>query len=130
MNIMVFDLGGTSVKHGKYDGKNITSKGYFKTPSSLESLLEKMANIIEQHDKIEGVAISSPGSVNQQERIIEGISAIPYIHFILFYVLFDEKFESPVASKNDVIFAGVCIVEMVVVNNGLKFESVFFENDW
>lgn len=124
MNIMVFDLGGTSVKHGKYDGESITSKGYFKTPDSLESLLEKMANIIEQHDKIEGVAISSPGSVNQQERMIEGISAIPYIHFIPIYDLLEEKFGLPVTIENDANCAGLCEVEIGAAKEGTNIVSV------
>src|SRR5690625_7949673 len=83
-----------------------------------------MANIIEQHDKIEGVAISSPGSVNQQERMIEGISAIPYIHLIPIYELLEETFALPVTIENDANCAGLCEVERAASKDGTDIVSV------
>jgi|SRR5699024_9249288 len=124
MSIMVFDLGGTSVKFGKYQDNNFLDKGVFKTPDSLEEMLEKMANIIDQQNKIEGIAISSPGSVNQQKKVIEGISAIPYIHFIPIYDLLEEKFSVPVAIENDANCAGLCEVELGSAKEGTNIISV------
>jgi len=118
MSLMVFDLGGTSVKYGVYDEDNITDKGFFKTPSSLEALMEAMKERIALYENIEGVAISSPGSVNQEERVIDGISAIPYIHSIPIFDQLEEAFDLPVAIENDANCAGLCEVEMGAAKNG------------
>lgn len=40
-----------------------------------------MKEIITSYEEpITGVAISSPGAVNEKERRIDGISAVPYLH--------------------------------------------------
>jgi len=118
MSLMVFDLGGTSVKYGKYDKDNIVDKGFFKTPTSLNDLIVAMKKAMAPHENIEGVAISSPGAVNQEERRIEGISAIPYIHATPIFDAFEEAFSLPVAIENDANCAGLCEVEMGAAKNG------------
>jgi len=118
MSVMVFDLGGTSVKYGKYDQEKIIDKGFFKTPTTLDDLIEDMKKAMAQYENIEGIAISSPGAVNQTERRIEGISAIPYIHETSIFDAFEEAFGVPVAIENDANCAGLCEVEMGAAKNG------------
>lgn len=123
MRIMAFDLGGTSVKYGTYVENELINKGNFITPDSLEELMEEMTAVINKQEKIEGVAISAPGSVNQKDRVIEGISAIPYIHFIPIYDLFEKEFGVPVTIENDANCAGLCEVERGAAKDG---ENIVF----
>src|SRR5690625_4573986 len=124
MTLMAFDLGGTSVKYGLYKEGEITTKGSFKTPVSLNQLVEEMSIVMKGQEKIEGIAISAPGSVNQKERVIEGISAIPYIHFTPIYDLLEKEFGVPVAIENDANCAGLCEVERGAAKDGKNI--VFF----
>lgn len=124
MKLMAFDLGGTSVKYGTYVKDELIDKGSFVTPNSLEELMEKMTSVMNKQEKIEGVAISAPGSVNQKDRVIEGISAIPYIHFTPIYDLFEKEFGAPVAIENDANCAGLCEVERGAAKDGKNI--VFF----
>lgn len=121
---MAFDLGGTSVKYGLYKNNKITNKDFFKTPKSLNSLIEEMENIIKKHENIEGITISSPGSVDQKNRVIKGISAIPYIHFVPIFDLLKDKFDVPVAIENDANCAGLCEVEIGAAKQGKNIVSV------
>jgi len=123
MRLMAFDLGGTSVKYGTYVKDELIDKGSFITPDSLEKLMEKMATVINKQEDIEGIAISAPGSVNQKERVIEGISAISYIHFIPIYDLIQKEFGLPVAIENDANCAGLCEVERGAAKDG---ENIVF----
>lgn len=81
----VFDIGGTSVKHALMDEEGkIHSEGSFKTPkTSLPELLSTMAEVANTYGKlqeIEGIPVSAPGAVNIRTGIIEGASALPYLH--------------------------------------------------
>ena len=123
MRLMAFDLGGTSVKYGTYVKDELIDKGSFITPDSLEELMKKMTTVMNKQEEVEGIAISAPGSVNQKERVIEGISAIPYIHFTPIYDLFEKEFNLPVAIENDANCAGLCEVERGAAKDG---ENIVF----
>ena len=123
MRLMAFDLGGTSVKYGTYVKDELIDKGSFITPGSLEELMKKMTTVMNKQEEVEGIAISAPGSVNQKKRVIEGISAIPYIHFTPIYDLFEKEFNLPVAIENDANCAGLCEVERGAAKNG---ENIVF----
>ena len=118
MGLMAFDLGGTSVKYGYYEDEKLKNKGSFKTPASLEEMIVEMSTVIKENKNIEGIAMSAPGSVNQPGRVIEGISAIPYIHFTPIYDLLEKEFGVPVAIENDANCAGLCEVEMGAAKDG------------
>ena len=123
MRLMAFDLGGTSVKYGTYVKDELIDKGSFITPGSLEELMKKMTTVMNKQEEVEGIAISAPGSVNQKKRVIEGISAIPYIHFTPIYDLFEKEFNLPVAIENDANCAGLCEVERGAAKDG---ENIVF----
>lgn len=81
----VFDIGGTSVKHALMDEDGtIHREGSFRTPkTSLSVLLSSMSEVAEAYGKIqeiEGIPVSAPGAVNIRTGIIEGASALPYLH--------------------------------------------------
>ncbi|MDN6572204.1 MAG: ROK family protein, partial [Staphylococcus equorum] len=61
MNILVFDLGGTSVKYAIWDG-GLKYKNKFKTPNSWDKMqleMLKLKKIFSKEYKIEGVALSA-----------------------------------------------------------------------
>lgn len=109
MGLVVFDIGGTAVKHGYWAKNKLTEQGQFKTPDTFEKMTREMKKIVSLHQdkEIEGVAISSPGAVNVEKRRIDGISAVSYLHD---FPIFDELaafFELPVTIENDANCAGI-----------------------
>lgn len=86
---MVFDIGGTTVKYAWADPTGLLSDtGSFTTPDSgLEELLDHMRRAYDtsrQGREASGVAVSSPGAVDCRRGIVQGISAVPFIHEIPF----------------------------------------------
>ncbi len=73
----------------------------------MKAHLKQVFQTFVKQKAIEGVAISAPGVVNQEKQLIEGISAIPYIHgFNIFHEL-EELFHLPVTIENDANCAGM-----------------------
>ncbi|GEK91992.1 ROK family protein [Alkalibacterium kapii] len=104
MAILTFDIGGTSVKHGVWNKDQLVKKDSFKTPKTWDEMKEKLTEIKEKtaHDyRVEGIALSSPGAVNQATRQIEGISAVSYLHLFPIYDELEELFDLPIAIEND-----------------------------
>lgn len=104
MAILAFDIGGSAVKYGIWTQNDLVDKSKFKTPKTWEemkrTLVELKDTFSERYD-LEGVAISSPGSVNQEARQVEGTSAIDYLHFFPIYDELEEAFGLPVSMEND-----------------------------
>lgn len=104
MSLLVFDIGGQGVKHAVWKEATLMDKGSFLTPGDWESLKLAMKEALEvaqaQHD-IVGVAISSPGSVDSQAGVVNGISAVPYLHGFKIVEAWKELFALPVSIEND-----------------------------
>lgn len=100
MAILCFDFGGTAVKYGYYKQSELMGKGEFKTPSTWQEMKRELKKVYDHHQDqfglIEGIAISAPGSVDSDRGIIEGISAIPYIHRFPIVTELKEWFAKPV----------------------------------
>lgn len=108
MAILVFDMGGSAVKYGVWAQDSLVSKGKFTTPNTWEEMKEQLQQVRASVDEeIEGVGISAPGAVNAQERRIDGISAIPYIHGFDIYSELEAAFGVPVTIENDANCAGM-----------------------
>ncbi|MHC5226718.1 ROK family protein [Enterococcus sp. LJL99] len=108
MAILVFDFGGSAIKHGVWEGKQLKNKGKFPTPKSWEEMkacLLLVKNETEQ--ELEGVAISAPGVVDVEKQRINGISAIPYIHHFDIFAELERLFQLPVTIENDANCAGM-----------------------
>jgi len=113
MSLFVLDFGGTSIKYGVWEKEILTSKGSVTTPASWEKMkivLKSLKDVMAGTYSIEGVAISAPGAVNQKRGVIEGASAIPYIHHFPIFKELEELFECPVAMENDANCAGLAEV--------------------
>ena len=108
MAILVFDMGGSAVKYGVWSQDSLVSKGKFSTPNTWEEMKAQLQQVrTSVNEEIEGVGISAPGAVNAQERRIDGISAIPYIHGFDIYSELEAVFGVPVTIENDANCAGM-----------------------
>lgn len=108
MAILVFDMGGSAVKYGVWAQDSLVSKGKFTTPSTWQEMKAQLQQVrASVNEEIEGVGISAPGAVNAQERRIDGISAIPYIHGFDIYSELEAAFGVPVTIENDANCAGM-----------------------
>ena len=77
---LAFDIGGTQIKYGIVDEKGVIVSQYWEsTPKTLDELLSFIEQKTQEYDGLEGVAVSSPGSVGG-DGIIYGSSALPYLH--------------------------------------------------
>lgn len=104
MSIVVFDIGGSAVKFGLWQGDALSGKGSFETPKSWGAMKNEMKSVFDgfaKTDSVEGVAISSPGAVDSVAGIIGGISAVPYIHRFPIKAEWENLFGVPVSVEND-----------------------------
>lgn len=102
---MVYDVGGSAIKCAvmSENGK-IIQKGKLHVPDTFEAFVDSLIAQVDKYRStfnLQGIAISSPGAVNQQTGIIEGSSAIPYIHGPNIRQILSEKAGLPVSIEND-----------------------------
>lgn len=108
MAILAFDFGGSAVKHGIWDGEKMLDKGNFPTPKTWEEMKASLLTVFNKTKQaLEGVALSAPGVVDVDKQMINGISAIPYIHGFNIFKELEELFKLPVAIENDANCAGM-----------------------
>lgn len=108
MAILAFDFGGSAVKYGVWNGQEMTDKGKFTTPKTWEEMKASLlAVFVGMVQDFEGVALSAPGVVEVEKQMINGISAIPYIHGFNIFKELEELFNLPVAIENDANCAGM-----------------------
>ena len=104
MSLLAIDIGGTTIKFALYDQGELGDISSIKTPIDLESFYHSLSSVVEQAKKehnIQGVAISSPGAVNKKTGVIEGASALPYIHGFDIHAALETLFGLPVSIEND-----------------------------
>lgn len=105
MRILVFDIGGTSIKYGCcVDGKLGET---FETPTEASKggrhILNKVISLIEQEENYDAIGISTAGQVNAAEGyIIYANSNIPDYTGTRIRRELEAKFHVPVAVENDV----------------------------
>lgn len=104
MNLAAIDIGGSSIKFATWEDGCLQKVHALPTPDNLEdfySLLGGEVAKIKAESAVTGVAISSPGAVNKQSGVIEGASALPYIHNFPIVPKLEEIFGLPVSIEND-----------------------------
>ena len=115
MNYLAFDIGGTNVKYAAVtkDGK-ILVKGKFKSPqTSLNEMIKSMVGVHKKLAKeysFKGIAISTPGAPNNHTGIIEGGSALPYLHGPNFRDILLRETGLYMYAENDAKSAALCEV--------------------
>ena len=103
---MVFDIGGTYIKYAVMDetAKKLKSGKLMTPKDGLEIFLQTLQRIVEQYSDdfdLQGIAVSSPGSVDVKTGFIGGASAIPYIHGVNMTGLIKERTGLQTAIEND-----------------------------
>lgn len=103
MTLLVFDIGGTAVKYGLFRDNQLKNLSSFPTPDSWEGMIEELIKVKSHfsEEKLQGVAISSPGAVDVDRGEIHGISAVPYIHNFPIQSDLEKLLELPVRLEND-----------------------------
>ena len=124
MSLGVFDIGGTTVKHGIWEHQQLSPVNAFPTPVTFDELLRNRAEIIRDAKRpLTGIAISAPGAVDQEKRKILGISAVPYIHQRPIFDELEQHLGLPVTIENDANCAGIAEVELGV---GREAQNIVF----
>lgn len=115
MSLAVIDIGGTTLKFGCYDEvPDISHQTSVKTPQTLGlfyQTLQTQVRELQRKATITGVAISSPGSVDQTAGIIRGASAVSYIHHFPIVAELTKRFQLPVTIENDANCAALAEVQ-------------------
>ena len=100
MNLIAIDIGGTTIKIATWINQKLKMAFTIDTPDNLDTFYEELTdavNEIKADHKIDGVAISSPGAVNKATGVIEGASALPYIHNFKIVPELEKRFVLPVS---------------------------------
>lgn len=103
-NLGLIDIGGTSIKFAVMVNDQLKKLDPVKTPKTLEEFYTELAKKVtdmKSEYAITGVGISSPGAVNKKTGVVEGASAIPYIHNFPIQQELEKRFGLPVSMEND-----------------------------
>lgn len=103
-NLGLIDIGGTSIKFAVMKDGQLEKLEPVKTPQTLDEFYQALTtkvNLMKDQYQIVGVGISSPGAVNKKTGVVEGASAIPYIHNFEIQQALSKRFGLPVSMEND-----------------------------
>ncbi|MDU6522540.1 MAG: ROK family protein [Enterococcus sp.] len=113
-NLGVIDIGGTTIKFALWKNGELFPGEVCKTPADLDTfyqIIERQIQIMTKQCSLSGIAISSPGAVNKASGVIEGASAIPYIHHFPIQQALEERLQLPVSIENDANCAALAEME-------------------
>lgn len=119
MNILTIDIGGSSIKYGKFTKEGeLISKGSFDVPTTFEGLIEAITEKYNSDD-YNAIAVSSPGAIDSVTGAMYGITAIDYLpgNGNNIKQALEAKLDIPVAIENDANCAGLSEVHF---SNGLN----------
>ena len=102
---MAFDIGGSGVKYARLnEHADFAAQGTIApVPAAFEDLVEVMSRICTDlcPDGLDGIAVSSPGTVDPVSGFVGGISMVPAIHQGSVKQALEERFGVPVSVEND-----------------------------
>ncbi|BDR56960.1 ROK family protein [Xylocopilactobacillus apis] len=110
-SLITIDLGGTSIKYGLWNqkSKKLSQQGQVDTPKKLTDFYQIIEDIVSKFSdsNVEGIGFSFPGAVNSEKGVIEGISAVPYIHNFPIKKELEKRFKLPISMANDANCAAI-----------------------
>lgn len=127
MNILAFDIGGSSVKYGVWVEEQLLEQQSFPLPENwqmMKAALKQVFDDINSQRQLSGVAFSAPGVVDDQKGEIRGVSAVPYIHRFPIQKELENLFERPVSMENDANCAALAEVWLGAASD--TAHSIFF----
>jgi len=104
MKYLVFDFGGTSIKHALISEQyEIIERGNFATPvESIAKLINEVSNIVKKYEKIiQGIAISMPGKIDVHNGYAHSAGAIRYLDNTNMSELMQQITKLPISVEND-----------------------------
>ena len=106
MTIATIDIGGTGIKFASLtpDGK-ILDKDKHSNARKFGGLTS-LARSTFVRAGLYGIAMSVPGAVNQETGVIDGFSAVPYIHGFSWYEALS-SYQIPIHLENDANCVGL-----------------------
>ncbi|BDZ32321.1 ROK family protein [Lactiplantibacillus sp. WILCCON 0030] len=140
----LIDIGGTSIKFAIWQNDTLTHHHAVPTPKTKAEFMTVLTTEVAQmktQAPITGVGISSPGAVNKVTGVIEGASAIPYIHNFPIQAELVERFGVPVSLENDAncaalaelaggAGAGASSLAFLVIGTGVGGALIFNHQIW
>lgn len=108
--ILAIDVGGSSIKFGRWAHDQLTQLGHYQTPSTINGyydLLTDQCRQLQQSNQVIGAAISTCGAVDQEAGVIRGDSTIPYIHNFPIRQELADRLGVKVSLENDANCAGL-----------------------
>lgn len=107
--LLALDIGGTFVKYGVWSEGKLGVIQKIVTPDNYEALVFEIEKTIAKFNlPFEGVAISSPGVIDQETGMVKGISALMYLHHFEIVKDLEARLGLPVYMENDANCAGYC----------------------
>lgn len=109
-SILAVDVGGSSVKLGRWHSGKLTPLGKQPTPRNLIGyyhLLKESRERLQRVDDVQGIAISLCGLVDREEGIVNGNGGIPYIQNSLIHHELSKRLNVDVSIENDANCAGL-----------------------
>ncbi|GEK59681.1 sugar kinase [Marinococcus halophilus] len=98
---LAVDLGGTFMKYALITEEGtIQLKEKTKSPVSIDDLVETVGRLSEKLFPVKAVTMSSPGAVTE-EGVVQGSSALPYLHGPNIKNLLQKRVQLPVYMEND-----------------------------
>ena len=125
MQLVCFDVGGTSVKHAVIEEGKILEKSNFPSQNNVPYLLDNMVKIVQKYQskyKISGIGLSMPGAVSPT-GVIYGFSALPNIHGPNWIEMLKKRLNLPVTIENDANCAALAEVEF---GNAAQYKDAIF----
>lgn len=102
MNILCFDIGGTSIKYALFENDNLENITVLSEKTS-SNILEQVINIISKYKNIDAVGISSAGVIdNIQGKVIYSGPTIPNYMGTEHKKEIEKRFNIPCFVENDV----------------------------
>lgn len=142
--LAAIDIGGTSIKFALWKNGRLEQKHARATPNNLNDFYKVLVHEVmywKEREDLAGVAISTPGAVNKATGVIEGASALPYIHHFNIQKVLEERFALPVSMENDANCAalaelaegaakGVNSAALVVIGTGIGGSLILGKKIW
>lgn len=121
MVLITIDVGGSSIKYSLFSEGKLGEVKSKRTPNDLKGYYSCLKDIVSEMRRekinITGIAMSSPGAVNQKTGYIEGFSALPYIHGFNIHHVLEEKLGLPLTIENDANCAALAEVAYGAAKN-------------
>lgn len=110
MNILVFDIGGTSIKYSRCNNDILEKVNEIPTEAEKGGthILETLISLIEKEKEYDAIGISTAGQVHAEKGfIIYANQNIPEYTGIRLQEVLEERFHVPVSVENDVNAAAI-----------------------